>query len=84
MYSIAKYNNEHSVGKKEKLQKAAESEGFLFCFVLFYFRAPSFFLALISQGRNLIDYKCFVMMSLEPIDFSHLFLDNTRSAGKHQ
>ena len=33
MYSIAKYNNEHSVGKKEKLQKAAESEGFFFVFV---------------------------------------------------
>lgn len=39
--------------------------------------------ALISQGRKLMDYKCFVIMSLKPIDFFHLFLDNTRTAIKH-
>ena len=74
----------NTVGKKRTTSESSWIWGVFFVFFFFYFRAPSFFLALISQGRNLIDYKCFVMMSLEPIDFSHLFLDNTRSAGKHQ
>ena len=84
MYSIAKYNNEHSVGEKKK-KKDFRKQLNLRC-LLFFFKLQStlFLFSLISQSRNLIDYKCFVMMSLEPIDFSHLFLDNTRSAGKHQ
>ena len=26
MYSIVKYNNDYSIGKKERIQKAAEAE----------------------------------------------------------
>lgn len=78
MHFISKYHNDCSVAEEERLQKAAESEVSTFSLQ----SIP--FLASINQGRKQIDYKCSAIMCLEPIDLFHLFLDNTRSAGKHQ